>query len=154
MLLACSQALVCSACNAFADAAGVDGGSSHDEPTLRFDPSAFIKQGQTKKFTITFLTAPPWIDDPAPEKSYLTHFDPGPQIGYQNPYYGGLDTIEATLIAESDAAVGERRLEVTVALERLGKPQLIHSGWGRYWVGDRQGVGAADGGGHMDGGAE
>ena len=154
LLLVCAQAAGFSACNAFADAAGADAGGSHGDPTLKIEPSAFIKQGQTKAFTITFLVDPPWIDTPNPSKTSLTHFDPGPEIGWKKVEYGGLGTIEATLFAELDAAVGVRRLEVTVAFEREGKPQLTHSGWGRYWVGDSQGMGSADGGSDAGGGGE
>lgn len=151
LLLACMQAVGLSACNAFAEASGADAGGSDRDPTLMIDPQ-FIKQGQTKAFTITFKIDPPWIDTPNPNKTSLTHFDPGSQIGWKRIEYGGLGTVEATLFAELEAEVGVRRLEVTVAFEREGKPQLTHSGWGRYWVGDAQGMGAADGGSDTGGG--
>jgi len=145
----CSPLLICialglgaSACGAFADAVGTDGGAADAGVGLTFDRTPYILQGQRKDFSIAFDRDPPWAGESGGNR-LLTGFrfvcadDPDAVLNDIEflTDYDGLGTVAATLKAKINADTeAQRLLVIEVAFEKSGRPQQTFSGADRFWV--------------------
>ena len=129
-------------CGAFADAANSDGGTPDAGSTLKISPQ-FISRGKLNEFELTFTLGPPWTKEYC-KSTYITEFDTGSKDleSYTSDYHGGT-VVNATMHARSNATAGELAITVVVACDKPGKPQQLHSEWGKFFVLDPD---QADGG--------
>ena len=104
-------------CGAFADAAG-----PAEQALLLVDP-AYLFQGHTRVFELTYSPAPPWAGSDG-GTAYVVRFDiAGSDVRIQSYTYDGRSRVEAVLYAQAEATTGERKITLTTGYERFGQQQ-------------------------------
>jgi len=136
-------------CGAFADAAG-----PAEQALLLVDP-AYLFQGHTRVFELTYSPAPPWAGSDG-GTAYVVRFDiAGSDVRIQSYTYDGRSRVEAVLYAQAEATTGERKITLTTGYERFGQQQQQYSATGSLWIlPSGGGDGGANTSGAHDGGSD